>query len=130
MRHARPVPRIAHIVADAGRLRAKGVGLFAVANAGSVIVFQRSIPDLAVSALSGRDCSVVHFEQGKPYCTPQEPPPHPPPPPPTYCTHSLGVVDCWVNPQVLPGPPPEVADGPRTLTPAQEANRTHRWPDL
>jgi hypothetical protein len=101
-------------------------GAFAAANAASVFVFGRDIPDLAISAASGRDCSVVHFDQGKPYCRPQEPPPETP----VYCTHSLGVVDCWVNPQALPGPPPEVADGPRTLTPAQDANRTHRWPDL
>ena len=101
-------------------------GAFAAANAASIPVFHRSIPDLFVSTVSGRDCSVVHLDQGKPYCTPTEPPPDAP----TYCTHSLGIVDCWVNPQALPGPPPEVADGPRTLTPAQEANRTRRWPDL
>jgi hypothetical protein len=101
-------------------------GAFAAANAASVVVFGRAIPDLAISTLSGRDCSVVHFEQGKPYCRPEEPPPDPQ----VFCTHSLGTVDCWVNPEALPGHPSEVADGPRTLTPAQEANRTHRWPSL
>jgi len=104
----------------------EGSGAFAAADAASIPVFHRAIPDLFVSAVSGRDCSVVHLDEGKPYCTEREPPPDPP----TYCTRSLGIVDCWVNPQVLPGPPPEVADGPRALTPAQEANRTRRWPDL
>jgi len=101
-------------------------GAFAAANAASVVVFGRAIPDLVISTVSGRDCSIVHFDQGKPYCRPEEPPPDPP----VYCTPSLGTVDCWVNPEVLPGPPPQVADGPSTLTPAQEANRTHRWPSL
>jgi hypothetical protein len=99
-------------------------GAFAAANAASVVVFARGIPDLVVSAISGRDCSVVHYDEGKPYCRPQEPPPEPP----VFCTHSLGVVDCWLNPEALPGHPPEVADGPRTLTPEQEAYRTRRWP--
>ena len=102
------------------------IGAFAAANAASVVVFGRAIPDLVVSAVSGRDCSVVRLDQGKSYCRPEEPPP----PVPPYCTHSLGVVDCWVNPEAFTNPPPEVADGPRTLTPAQEANRTHRWPSL
>lgn len=96
------------------------------ANVASVAVFQRGVPDLLVSGITGKDCSVVRWDQGKSYCRPQEPPPVSPP----YCTHSLGVVDCWANPEVLPGPPREVADGPRTLTPEQEANRTRLWPDF
>jgi hypothetical protein len=103
---------------------AEPTGAFAAANAASVAVFQRAIPDLVVSAVTGKDCSVVRLDQGKPYCAAQPPPPSAPP----YCTRSLGVVDCWLNPQQLPGPPPEAADGPRTLTPAQEANRTRKWP--
>jgi hypothetical protein len=59
-------------------------------------------------------------------CKSTEPPPEPPP----YCTRSLGVVDCWQT-GALPRPlPPEVADGPRTLTPEQERDRTQRWPGL
>jgi len=105
---------------------AEPTGAFAAANAASVVAFQRAIPDLVVSAVSGKDCSVVHWDQGKSYCTPQQPPPAPPP----YCTRSLGIVDCWANPQNLPDHPPEVADGPRTLTPAQEKDRTRSWPNL
>lgn len=52
------------------------------------------------------------------------------PEPPPYCTRSLGVVDCWADPDTLPNRPPQVADGPAGLTPAQEANRTRGWPGL
>ena len=49
---------------------------------------------------------------------------------PLVCTRSLGVVDCWRNPEALGAAYTEVADGARSLTPAQEANRTRRWPGL
>ena len=61
-----------------------------------------------------------------PACRPEEPPP----PAPKFCTRSLGVVDCWVDPAALSDQPHEVADGPRVLTPLQEADRTKRWPGL
>ena len=93
---------------------------------GSIAVIQRSPLDAVYSTMSGRDCSIVRLEQGKTYCRPVEPPPEPPP----YCTHSLGVVDCWRDPATLPDQPPEVSAGPRVLTPAQEADRTRRWPPL
>jgi hypothetical protein len=105
---------------------AEPMGALAAANAASVVVFQRAIPDLVVSAITGKDCSVVRLEQDKSYCRPQEAAPARPP----YCTRSLGKVDCWSNPEKLPGPPREVADGPRTLTPEQEANRTRLWPNF
>ena len=97
------------------------------ANLASVAVFGRAVPDLVWSGISGRDCSVVRLEQGKTYCKPAQPPPLAQ----SFCTRSLGVVDCWVNPESLTGPPAHgVADGPQTLTPAQEADRTARWPRL
>ena len=89
--------------------------------AGSTAVVQRTPVDAAWSLATGRDCSMVRLDQGKSYCRPKEPPPGPVP----YCTRSLGVPDCWADPA---GQPPELADGPRTLTPAQEANRTRSWP--
>jgi hypothetical protein len=99
-----------------------GVG----ATVGSVAVIQRTPIDAVYSAVTGKDCSMVRMEQGKSYCRPVEPPPDAPP----YCTRSLGVVDCWRDPASLPDRPPQVADGPNVLTPAQEANRTRRWPDF
>jgi hypothetical protein len=90
---------------------------------GSIAVMQRTPLDAMYSIVSGRDCSIVHWDQGKSYCKPAEPPPEPPP----YCSRSLGVVDCWRDPGALPDHPPEVADGPRSLTPAQEADRHKGW---
>jgi hypothetical protein len=64
-------------------------------------------------------------------CAAWNKPVEPPPAAPAFCTRSLGTVDCWSNPDALNSPPPHgVADGPRTLTPAQEINRTSRWPGL
>ena len=97
----------------------------AVAVAG-VPVFGRTLPDVVVSAVSGKDCSLVRLDAGKTYCAPQEPAPARP----MVCTRSLGTVDCWSNPEALGAPYREVADGPRVLTPAQEAHRTRRWPHL
>jgi hypothetical protein len=96
-----------------------GVGV----GVGSIAVMQRTPLDAVVSLTSGRDCSIVHWDQGKSYCRPVEAPPEPPP----YCTRSLGVVDCWRDPKALPDRPPEVADGPRALTPLQDADRTKGW---
>jgi hypothetical protein len=89
--------------------------------AGSVAVIHRTPLDALWSLASGRDCSAVRLDQGKSYCRPPELPPAPVP----YCTRSLGVADCWADPD---GHPPALGDGPDTLTPAQEADRTRRWP--
>lgn len=91
---------------------------------GSIVVIGRSPFDAVYSAVTGRDCSVVRLDRGQTYCRPVEPPPKAPP----FCTRSLGVVDCWKDPGSLPGHPRPVADGPDTLTPAQEENRTRTWP--
>jgi len=105
----------------AGCEAAEGVAAVTV---GSVAVIGRTPVDAVVSLVTGKDCSAVRLDQGKTYCRPTEPQPDAPP----YCTRSLGVVDCWKDPASLPDLPPEVADGPRALTPAQEANRTRTWP--
>jgi len=93
---------------------------------GSVAVIGRTPGDAIYSLLTGRNCSAVRLDQGKTYCKPLEPPPAAP----VYCTPSLGVVDCWQDATAVRNHQPEVADGPRTLTPAQEADRTQRWPGL
>lgn len=98
----------------------------AAADVTSIVVLHRGIVDTLVSAVSGRDCSIVYLDRRQSYCRVQEPPPAPPP----YCTRSLGVVDCWANPEALVNLPPQVANGPMTLTPAQEANRTQHWPPI
>jgi hypothetical protein len=97
-----------------------GVGGVGIA---SIAIIHRSPLDAAYSLVSGRDCSVVRLDEGKTYCRPLEPPP----PPVPFCTRSLGVVDCWTAPPSPTGR--EVADGPRTLSPEQEAYRSRRWPE-
>lgn len=94
-----------------------------VAGVGSIAVMQRSPVDAVYSLATGKDCSIVRLEQNKTYCRPVDPPPEPPP----YCTRSLGVADCWRDPASLPDHPPELGDGPRTLSPAQDADRTKGW---
>ena len=97
-------------------------GAFFAANAASVVVFQRSIPDILFSFATGRDCSIVHLDQGKTYCSlPEEARIEP------FCTRSLGVVDCWADPALLPGRYRDVADTPAPL-PSQERWRRAPWP--
>ncbi len=93
---------------------------------GSIAIIGRSPLDALYSTASGRDCSIVRLEQGKDYCRPVEPPP----PPQPFCSRSLALADCWADPASLPDHPPSLGDGPNTLTPAQDANRTRRWPPL
>ncbi len=98
----------------------------ALLSIGSIAVIQRSPFDALYSVLSGKDCSIVRLDQGKGYCRPVEPPPEPPP----YCTRSLAVANCWRDPAHFPNLPPQLADGPQTLTPVQEVDRTSSWPHL
>ncbi len=91
----------------------------------------RAVPDLLVSAATGRDCSIVRLDRGMSYCAAREPAPGSAP----YCTRSLGQTDCWVTRPPMLGPPlatgpAGVVDGPTSLNPAQEADRTARWPGL
>jgi hypothetical protein len=102
------------------------LGAVAVASGASIPVFHRTPLDMAVSIASGRDCSVVNLDRGEQYCRPREEAPARP----AFCTRSLGVADCWQDPDKLLGHPREIADGPRTLTPEQEKQRTRWWPGL
>ena len=98
-------------------------GTLVGADLASVVVFGRGIGDIGVSALTGRDCSVVRLERGQTYCAPLDGPPLQGP----VCTRSLGVVDCWADPDKLPGRYRQVADGPAP-TAAQESYRRAPWP--
>lgn len=98
-------------------------GAVLAADAASVVVFGRGVLDLGVSAVSGRDCSVVRLDRGLTYCAARDPPE----PPVAFCTRSLGVVDCWADPALLPAKRAGVADGPAP-TLAQERYRAAPWP--
>lgn len=88
----------------------------------AVTVFGRDIVDLAVSGVSGRDCSIVRLDKGQTYCAPVEQAAAVP-----FCTRSLGVVDCWSNPGAFAVRPREVGDTPAP-TAVQEEYRHARWP--
>ena len=100
-------------------------GAVAAVTVGSVSALGRTPIDAGYSLITGKDCSAVRLEQGKTYCRPTEPRPAAP----AYCTRSLGVVDCWMDPASVPDLAPEVADGPRGLSPVQEKDRTRSWPN-
>jgi hypothetical protein len=95
-------------------------------NAASIMVTGRAVPDLLVSAVTGRDCSVVRLDRRMSYWAASEDAPGPAP----YCTRSIGSVDCWVTRPAAAPMPPGVVNGPVTLSPAQEADRVGRWPNL
>ncbi len=119
----RTVVRLLPLLALAGC--AAAAGPVAVASVAAIATVQRDPADVVVSAVTGRDCSVVRLSVGQSYCKPVPPPP----PQPEYCTHSLGTVDCWDHPDPFGYYQREVADGPTQLTPEQEAHRTARWPN-
>ncbi len=99
-------------------------GITASVGVASIAILQRSPIDAIYSISTGQDCSVVRWDRGLGYCRPVEAPPVAPP----FCSRSLGWVDCWRDPALLANRPHELADGPRSLTPAQEADRIRRWP--
>ena len=92
------------------------------AEGASVAVFGRGIVDIVVSAISGRDCSIVRLDKGQTYCEPVDPPNKEP-----FCTRSLGVVDCWDPVLAAAMARSGVGDTPPPNR-AQEKYRTARWP--
>ncbi|MDB5413687.1 MAG: hypothetical protein JWR10_2022 [Rubritepida sp.] len=95
-------------------------------NVASLTLVGRTVPDILVSGVTGRDCSVVRLDRGLSYCGPAEAAPGPPP----YCTRSIGSIDCWVTRPLTVPMVAGVVQGPVSLTSEQEADRTRRWPGL
>ncbi len=98
-------------------------GVLAGVEVVSVVVFGRGVGDIGVSALSGRDCSVVRLDRGLTYCATREAAQAPG----QFCTRSLGTVDCWEDPGNLPGRYSGVGDTPSPMA-AQERYRRAPWP--
>lgn len=100
-----------------------GPGLFAAGavNVASLTLTGRAVPDLVVSAVSGRDCSVARLDREQSYCGPSnaEPPPAP------FCTRSLGSVDCWTVRPVATPPQRGAGDAPVPVR-----GDMGRWPNL
>jgi hypothetical protein len=106
------------LVPGCAAVGAPGAPLLAIpaaAEALSLRAFGRTMGDGLVSLVTGEDCSIARIGRGEAYCG-QDNAPAPPP----ICTRSLGAVDCWTVP---PAAYRGVADGPATLTEAQENNR-------
>jgi hypothetical protein len=101
----------------------EAVGVAAGVEAATVPVLGRGVVDVGVSAITGKDCSVVRLDQGKTYCAPRDHMPDAPP----FCTQTLGSVECWSNPEAFGVLPHQVADAP-DLTPDQKRNVAARWP--
>lgn len=97
-------------------------GVLVGANVATVATFQRSPPDILVSYLTGKDCSIVRLDRGETYCALPDQVRRQP-----FCTRSLGTVDCWADPEHLPGIYRQVGDAPAPL-PAQEQWRRAPWP--
>jgi hypothetical protein len=94
------------------------IAIPAVVEAVSLRAFGRTVGDGLVSLATGEDCSIARIGRGDSYCG-QDNAPAPPP----MCTRSLGAVDCWTVPPAAWPAYRGVADGPATLTEAQENNR-------
>jgi hypothetical protein len=94
------------------------IAIPAVVEAVSLRALGRTTGDSIVSLVTGEDCSIARIGRGEAYCG-QDNAPTPPP----MCTRSLGAVDCWTVPPAAWPPYRGVANGPSTLTEAQENNR-------
>ncbi|MCR0982918.1 hypothetical protein [Roseomonas populi] len=89
----------------------------AAANGVSLMLTGRAVPDLVISGVSGRDCSIAYLDAGERYCRPEEVEVEQP-----RCTRSLGAVDCWAGP--VPGNPP-----PRNVGEARPGTPREPWPE-
>lgn len=96
-------------------------GALVAAEAASIVVMGRGIVDIGVSAVSGRDCSLVRLDRGLSYCGPGEERG-----PEAYCTRTLGTVDCWASPK-LASSWPGLGDTPAAAG-SRERHRAARWP--
>lgn len=108
-------------LAGCSAVGAPGAPLLAIpaaVEAVSLRAFGRTTGDALVSLVTGEDCSIARIGRGEAYCGRDDAPA-----PQPVCTRSLGAVDCWnVPPSAYPAYR-GVADGPATLTEAQENNR-------
>lgn len=86
------------------------------ASVASFVVLQRGLFDVAYSMVTGQDCSVINIERRGEYCRTD-----PVATPASFCTRSLGDVDCWTVAEPY-GPQRAVQD-----TPAVPERTPRRW---
>ncbi len=89
----------------------------------TVPVLGRGVTDIANSAASGRDCSVVRLDAGQTYCASRSDLTRPQP----ICTRTIGVVNCWANPALVPQRQQDVEQTPPP-TLDQLRYRAAPWP--
>lgn len=109
------------LLAGCQAVGAPGAPLLAIpaaVEAVSLRALGRTTGDALVSLVTGEDCSIARIGRGEAYCGRDDAPA-----PPPMCTRSLGSVDCWTVPPAAYPPYRGVADGPASLTEAQENNR-------
>ena len=81
----------------------------AAAGAGSVVVTDKTPIDHIYSLVTGKDCSLVRKEKGLTYCIEDEKAP----PMPVHCYSTLGVANCYTQPDPYPGKKRRLgSDGP------------------
>ena len=117
----RLAPLVLILTAGCQAIGAPGAPLLAIPAAVEGVAlraFGRTLGDSVVSLVTGEDCSIARIGRGEAYCGRDDPPA-----PPPLCTRSLGAVDCWTFPPAGYPAYRGVADGPATLTEAQENNR-------
>ncbi len=85
-----------------------GAVALAGVEAASVTVFGRDVVDIGVSAITGKDCSLVRLDRQQTYCAARNQLPGPAP----YCTQTLGMAQCWSNPEAFTTLPRQLADTP------------------
>lgn len=114
-------PVILLVLAGCQAIGAPGAPLLAIpaaVEAVSLRAFGRTTGDSIVSLFTGEDCSIARIGRGEAYCGRDDAPA-----PPPMCTRSLGAVDCWTVPPAAWPAYRGVANGPATLSEAQENNR-------
>jgi hypothetical protein len=115
------LPVLLPLLAGCQAIGAPGAPLLAIPAAVeglSLRAFGRTTGDGLVSLITGEDCSIARIGRGEAYCGRDDAPTAPP-----VCTRSLGAIDCWTVPPAAYPAYRGVADGPATLTEAQENNR-------
>ncbi len=96
------------------------IAAIGLADGASVAVFGRGMLDIGVSAITGRDCSIVRLDKGQTYCVPTGPPPTE-----RFCTRTLAAADCWAD--AAQAGRSGIGDTPAP-TAAQDRYRAARWP--
>ena len=114
--------RLLLLLPCAGCAHPAALAALGAAEATSVAVLGRGVGDFVVSAISGRDCSIVRLDKGQTYCAPIDPPA-----PERFCTRSLGTPDCWDPAVAAAMDRPGVGDTPAPSA-AQAKYRAARWP--